>query len=133
MLLNSNLNYDYSIFLDMRNLQEQVRKAFCYQKLFWLFTVWINCYSDLKNFTNSRSSAVNFKSFSRTLEQFFLTVGQNNFNNKIPLLLCKSVSVFHAWRHFLHNCTVGYAFSWRVLPFFTSHDSWWTIYDIFCP
>ena len=27
----------------MRNLQEQVKKAFCYQKLFWPFTVWINC------------------------------------------------------------------------------------------
>ena len=29
----------------------------------------------------------NFKSFSRSLEQFFLTVGQNNFGNKIPLQL----------------------------------------------
>ena len=26
------------------------------------------------------------KSFSRSLEQFFLTVGQNNFGNKIPFL-----------------------------------------------
>ena len=32
----------------MRNLQEQVKKAFCYQKLSWPFTVWINCSSDLK-------------------------------------------------------------------------------------
>ena len=29
-------------------------------------------------------AASNFKSFSRPLEQFFLTVGQNNFGNKIP-------------------------------------------------
>ena len=29
-------------------------------------------------------SVSNFKSFSRSLEQFFLTVGQNNFGNKIP-------------------------------------------------
>ena len=70
-------------FWDLRNLQEQVKKAFCYQKLFWPFTVWINCSSDLKNFENSRLSASNFKSFSRSLEQFFLTVGQNNFGNKI--------------------------------------------------
>ena len=42
--------------------------------------------SDLKNFANSRPSASNFKSFSRSLEQFFLTVGQNNFGNKISLL-----------------------------------------------
>ena len=71
----------------MRNLQEQVKKAFCYQKLFWPFTVWINCSSDLKNFKNSRPSASNFKNFSRSLEQFFLTVGQNNFGDKIPFLL----------------------------------------------
>ena len=29
-------------------------------------------------------------SFSQTLEQFFLTVCQNNFNNKIPLSHCNS-------------------------------------------
>ena len=30
--------------------------------------------------------ASNFKIFSRSLEQFFLTVGQKNFANKIPFL-----------------------------------------------
>ena len=40
-----------------------------------------------KTFENSRSSASNFKSFSRSLEHFFLTVGQNNFGNKIPFFL----------------------------------------------
>ena len=70
----------------MRNLQELVKKAFCYQKLFWPFTVWINCSSDLKNFGNSRPSALNFKSFSRSLEHFFLTVRQKKFGNKIPIL-----------------------------------------------
>ena len=68
----------------MRNLQEQVKKAFCYQKLFWPFTVRINCSSDQENFANSRPSASNFKSFSRSLEQLFLTVGHKNFGNKIP-------------------------------------------------
>ena len=58
----------------MRNLQEQVKKAFCYQKLFWPFTVWINCSSDLKNFVNSWPSAWNFKSFSWSQKQCFLTV-----------------------------------------------------------
>ena len=72
--------------LDMRNPQEQVEKAFCYQKLFWPFTVWINCSRDLKNFAKAQPSASNFKSFSRSLEHFFLTVGQNNFGNKIPFL-----------------------------------------------
>ena len=87
--MNSNCSY----LLDLRNIQEQVKKAFCYQKLFWPFTVWINCSSDLKNFENSQPSASNFKSFSRSVEQFFLTVGQNNFGNKIPSF-CVQVSVF---------------------------------------
>ena len=44
------------------------------------------CSSDLKIVENSRPSASNFKSFSRSLEQLFLTVGQNNFGNKIPVM-----------------------------------------------
>jgi hypothetical protein len=35
-------------------------------------------------FENSWPSGSNFKSFSRSIEQFFLTVRQNNFGNKIP-------------------------------------------------
>jgi hypothetical protein len=39
--------------------------------------------------TKNCSDLSDFKSFSRSLEQFFLTVGQNNFGNKIPFLkLC---------------------------------------------
>ena len=57
-----------SKFLDVRNLQEQVKKAFCYQKLFWPFPVWLNCSSGLKNFENSRPSTSNFKRFSCSLE-----------------------------------------------------------------
>ena len=74
----SNLNSSCRNLLDMRNLQEQ---------LFWPFTFWINWSSDLKIFANPRPSASNFKIFSWSLEQFFLTVGQNNFGNKIPLML----------------------------------------------
>jgi hypothetical protein len=40
----------------------------------------MNSSSDLKIFENSQPSASNFKSFSQSLEQFFLTAGQNNFN-----------------------------------------------------
>ena len=70
-------------YLGLRNLQEQVKKAFCYQKLFWSFTVWINCSSDLKIFASSQPSASNYKSYSLTLKQFF-SHSQNNFGNKIP-------------------------------------------------
>ena len=75
----------------MRNLQEQVKKAFCYQQLFWPLIVWINCSCDLKFFSNSWLSASNFKSLSRSLEHFFLTVDQNNFGNKIPLFYCNDL------------------------------------------
>ena len=78
--------------LDMRNLQEQVKKAFCYQKLSWHFTVWINCFSDLKKCANSQPSASNFKSVSRSLQKYFLIVGHNNFGNKIPLCIWKKNS-----------------------------------------
>ena len=47
----------------------------------------MNCFSDLKIFENSQSLASNFKRFSQTLEYFFLTIGQNNFGNKIPLFI----------------------------------------------
>ena len=43
----------------------------------------MNYSSDLKFFANFQPSASNFKSFSQSLEQFFLTVGQNNFGKKI--------------------------------------------------
>jgi hypothetical protein len=100
------LNSNCSNLLDMRNLQEQVIKAFCYQKLFWPFTVWINSSSNLKNFANSQPSASNVKSFSRSLEQFFLTVGQNNFGNKIPFL--------YSWP----SASNFKSFSWSLEHFF---------------
>ena len=55
--------------------------------MIWPFTFWTNCSSDLKNFANSWPSASNFKRFSRSLKHFFRTVGQNNFCNKIPVLV----------------------------------------------
>ena len=73
-IIFSNLKSNCSYLSNLRNLQEQFKKEFCYQRCFWPFTVWINCSSDLK-------------SFSRSLEQFFLTVGQNNFDKKIPEIL----------------------------------------------
>ena len=51
--------------------------------LFWPFIVWINCSSGLKIFANYLPSVSNFKCFPRPPKHFFLTVGQNNFGNKI--------------------------------------------------
>ena len=89
---NKNLSSNL-LDIEMRHLQEQVKKAFCYQKLFFPFTVWISCSSDLKFFSNSRPQASNFKFFSKSL-QFFLTVAQNNFGNKIPFLIWRAIDWF---------------------------------------
>ena len=43
-IIFSNLTFNCSNLLDMTNLQERVKKAFCYQQLFWRFTAlfeWI--------------------------------------------------------------------------------------------
>ena len=58
----------------MRNfhIQEQVKKAFCYQKLFWPFTLWIDCSSD-------QEKLFKFKTEGRELAKKILTVGENNF------------------------------------------------------
>ena len=98
----SNLKSNCSNFLYLRNLQDQVKKAFHCQKLFWPFTVWKNCSSDIKIFENSRPSASNFKHFFRSLEQFFLTVGQNNFGNKIPF----HIGSIHIWRLIINISSV---------------------------
>ena len=58
-------------------------------------TVRTNFSSDLKIFANSWPSALNFKSFSRSLEQLFLTVGQNNFGNKIQFI--RGIGLGQTW------------------------------------
>ena len=71
----------------MRNLQEQVKKHSVTKNCsdLSLFRQIVRC--DLKLFENSQPPALNFKSFSQSLEQFSLTVGQNNFGNKIPFII----------------------------------------------
>ena len=106
--LNSNL-------LDMRNLEEQVKKAYCYQNFEWIVLV-----HDLKNFANSWPSDSNFKSFSRSLEQFFLMVGKNNFGNKIlvPALKTKrkalQICILQGWHidiiHISNNMKCSFIF-----------------------
>ena len=110
------MNYNCSNLLDMRNLQEQVEKAFCYQKLFWPFTAWINCSSDLKKFANYRPQASNCKSFYRSLEQFFLIVGQNNFGKKIPLKYFFRIGRWRGWSANLRSPIIwpNHVFAWNT-------------------
>ena len=82
----------------------------------------MNCSSDLKIFANSQPSAWNFKSFSRSLEQFFLTVGQNNFGNKIPFhTMYESAKVEALWFNFIllsHGTVKGIDFWLNQVNFF---------------
>ena len=53
----------------------------------------------ISKFCKFSAFSLEFKSFSRSLDQFFLTVGQNNFGNKIPflfLLCCAIVLISNA-------------------------------------
>ena len=62
-------------------------KLWAKAQFFWSFKASHEVlYGDLKKFANSQLSVTNFKSFSRSLEQFFLTEGQKKFRSKIPIL-----------------------------------------------
>ena len=93
MFLNPNIFFQLSNILDMRNLQEQVKKSILLPKIVLTFYC-LKCSSDLKNFANSRPSAWNFESFSQSLEQFFLTVGQDNVGKKNTIPLTGKFQIF---------------------------------------
>ena len=65
-------------------------------KLFWP-TVRKNCSSDQENFLKFEADGQEFANYLRSLEQFFLTVSQNNFGNKIPFL-------FNIKKNYLSSC-----------------------------
>ena len=57
----------------LRNLQKQVKNAFCFIIFFLPFTVLINCFTDLKNFASTFCP-----------QHRISKVGQKIFRNKIP-------------------------------------------------
>ena len=84
-----NSYFNWSNMIDLRNLQEQIKKSFLFQKLAWpdlLLFEWIV----LNFFAKAWPSASNFKSFFRSLKQFFLTVRRSEYfwkQNTIIFLL----------------------------------------------
>ena len=59
--------------------------------MFWPFAVWINCSTVLQwsqKFGNFSAFSLKVQKFYWSLDKFFLTVGQNNFGNKIPFSPC---------------------------------------------
>ena len=117
------MNSNCSNSLNLRNLQEQVVKAFCYQKLFWPFTVWMNCSSDRNCFCKFSAFSLEFQKFSRSLEQFFPTVGQNNFGNKIPFLFLNNSN----WEK-----NRGENWENRMICFLVN-ELWWNYENLFLP
>ena len=98
-MIFSSLNFNCSNLLYLRNLQEQVKKAFCYQKLFWPSTVWRNCSSDLKNFEITRTIC----SKNKMSEQFlvtkcffklFLEVLRSNKLEQLKFKLEKNIGIY---------------------------------------
>ena len=81
------LNYNCSNSLDKKNLQEHVEEKFCYQKLFGPFNVQTNCTSDCEYLLKLEAKSREFARILRSLEHFFLRVGQNNFGNKVPFFI----------------------------------------------
>ena len=71
----------------------ELRKTFDAKMIGWTH------FSDLKIFANSWPSASNIKNFSRSLEQFFHTVGHNNFGNKIPIQNTKICQFRNLYKH----------------------------------
>ena len=65
--------------------QEQVKKTFCYQTLFWPFNVWINCSSHLKKFDNSWPSEQFILIHSRS-DQFLKQNSRIIFSKKLPII-----------------------------------------------
>ena len=53
-----------------------------------------NCSSDREKLWKFEAEGQEFAKILRSLEQFFLTVGQNNFGNKIPLLFLEVEKIF---------------------------------------
>ena len=108
----------------MRKLRSKLKNN-RFQLLLLPFTARIKCFSDLKFFSNSQPSASNFKSFSRSKEHFFLTMGQNNFGNKIPKCIYQKNDgdkspcpcMFRsAWDHCGANSYRNFSVSWYVAP-----------------
>ena len=115
---------------DLRHLQEQVKKNILLPKIFLTFHCLKKLFQRSQNVCKF-SAFSSFKIFSRSLQQFFLIVGQNNFGNKIPFLslhliffslenkistkfLTTFIFLGHKYYHFLYG--KRYYFSFFLVP-----------------
>jgi hypothetical protein len=73
IFLNPNAFFQFESLLDIRNLQEQVKKTFCYQKLFWPFHCLnkLFLWSQKKLFSITRTIFSHSKTILATKYHFF--------------------------------------------------------------
>ena len=111
--LNPNIICFNANLLDVRNLQEQVRKGFCFKNC----SVRIYCSSDLQNLENSRPSVSSFK--KHPITRIFLS--HSSTEHKLPFedswlnyTFFFAVAIVILWQHYWSCCFCGSA----VLPHF---------------
>ena len=83
----------------MSNLPKQFKKGILLLKIVLTFHYLNKLFKWSQKFCKFSAFSLEFQNFSWSLEFFFLTVGQNNFGNKIPYLNL-SMKYFLYFRHF---------------------------------
>ena len=74
-----------------------------------------------QKFCKLSASASNFNSFSESLEQFFHTVDQNNFGNKIPFL----IYLYHVLYTFFFYILGMVSYGWDIARRLRFRHQWW--------
>ena len=87
----------------------------CSNKLFWWYTI----------FCKFLAFSLNFKFFPWLLEQFFLTVGQKNFGNKIPFLLLFLWQTRASKFHFCPCTFDSFEIFFRIFPICCTFWTFW--------
>ena len=98
----SSLNSNCSDILYLRNIQEQVEKEFCYQKLFRPFT--INCSNDLKNLASNVKNFLDHqnKFFSQYVRTILVTKYQTRLQKDFGSIVLSSLIFFCLGSSFCH-------------------------------
>ena len=110
---------------ELRNLQEQVNKAFCYQKLFDL--------SLFEQIVLVISKSLQILCLQpQSLQHSFLKIGQNNFGNKIPLftfalLPGEKNSSMHHWQ----TSKTASLLEWVSCQCVTNWNLWLKVFSLF--
>ena len=105
----------------------QVKKQFCLKNCFDL--------SLFEFFANSCPSVSNFKSFSYSLEHFFLKVGQNNFGNKILFHLILKIIDCHHFNNIKRNAALQWMLSKCLYSIMScciarTTDAQWSLFSV---